>query len=200
MRRAVVVTRWLLACVLAAWTARQLFIAGTTEVQATGMLRGFFGIAGILATVLLAAPELVGWAVLPFHRVVDSILLPSESEPPPADYTLARFYLQQMRYEEACEEYLKIIRYHPRELPAYFEGIMTAGQAQQPGLAEKFYRRGRRAFRGEEVRRRLEATLEDSLRTAATLAAMAEAPAGETGGVPALEPAEDSTTPPPPEP
>ena len=154
--RAFVAARWLLAGALGAWTARQLFLAGTTENEATGLLRGFFGIAGILATVLLAAPDIVGWILTPIHGVIDSILLPGETGTPPADYTLARFYVQQLRYDEAVEEYLKIIHYHPRELPAYLEGMMTAGQSQQVPLIEKFHRLGRRAFRSAKIRAQLQ--------------------------------------------
>ncbi len=178
--RALVAARWLVAGALGAWTARQLFIAGTAEDQSAGLLRGFFGIAGILGTVLLAAPDLVRWILTPINGVIDSILLPSERGTPPADYTLARFYVQQFRYHEAVEEYFKIIHYHPRELPAYFEGMMTAGQAQQTKLIEKFHRLGQRAFRNAKTREQLQTVLENSRLTAATLAQIPDVPAGET--------------------
>jgi len=171
--RAFVVARWLAAGALGAWTARQFFVAGHAEIPATGALHGFYALAGLLGTVLCVAPELVRWAVLPFNRVIDAILLPGESGTPPADYTLARFYCQQMRYDEAYEEYLKIIHYHPRELAAYVEGMMTAGQAGRIDVAARFHRRGRRVFRNAEIRRRLQVAIEDSRLTAA---AMAESP------------------------
>ena len=41
--------------------------------------------------------------------------MPSETLRPPVDYKLARFYYQQMRFEEACEEYFKLLSYHPQE-------------------------------------------------------------------------------------
>ena len=106
--------------------------------------------------VLLVAPEVVGWAVLPIHRWLDSLILPSESEPPPADYTLARFYATRMRYEEACEEYSKIIRYHPEESVAYLEGIRAASHAGDRKLAASFHRKGRRALRSPDERRLLD--------------------------------------------
>ena len=191
--RVSVVVRWLLACALAVWTARQATIAGTTTVEMVGVLRGFFALAGLLVTVLLAAPEVVGWAMVPLHRMVDAVLLPSESEPP-VDYTLAHFYRRQMRYGEAGEEYLKIIRYHPRERRAYLEGIDTAGRAGDAELAHKLHRLGQRNFRSPQIRRQLQAALEGSRLTIA-LAAETEA-AGEAEAAP-LELAENS---PPPEP
>ena len=195
--RAFVAARWLLAGALGAWTARQMFLAGTTDNEATGLLRGFFGIAGILATVLLLAPDLVGWILTPINGVIDSILLPCERGTPPADYTLARFYVQQLRYDEAVEEYLKIIHYHPRELPAYLEGMMTAGQAQQVALIEKFHRLGRRAFRGAKTRERLQTVWENSRLTATTLAGVAdEDPAGSPEDL-ALETGESPPSAPP---
>ncbi len=197
--RAFVAARWLLAGALGTWTARQLFLAGTTDNEATGLLRGFFGIAGVLATVLLLAPDLVGWILTPINGVIDSILLPGERGTPPADYTLARFYVQQLRYDEAIEEYLKIIHYHPRELPAYLEGMMTAGQAQQTALIEKFHRLARRAFRGAKTRERLQIVLENSRLTAATLADASDETTGEMSGDLALEAGENPPSPPPPE-
>ena len=175
-RRAFVATRWLLAVALVAWTARQFLMAGRATVEMDGALHGIYALAGVLTAALLAAPEVVGWALTPLHRMVDAVLLPSGSEPPPVDYTLAHFYRQQMRYEEACEEYLKIIHYHPRQRRAYLEGIDAASLAGQPELAGKFYRLGRRVFRGPQIRRQLQDALQASRQTAALAAGDAEAP------------------------
>ena len=196
-RRVFVVARWLLAAGLAIWTARQLFIAGTTTVLAAGAMHGFFGLAGLLGAAVLAAPEVVGWVISPLHRLIDAVLLPSESGPPPADYTLARFYCRQMRYEEATEEYLKIIHYHPRELTAYLEGTVAAGETGQMELARKFHRLGMRAFGSAAMRGQLDTALDASCLAAAhaaetgTGAADEEVPHECTGDTPALEPPED---------
>ena len=170
--RAFVAARWLLAGALGAWTARQFYSIGQTVDPSAGALHGFYMLAGLLGTVALVAPELVDWAVVPLNRLIDAVLLPGETGIPPADYTLARFYVQQLRYDEAVEEYFKIIHYHPRELPAYLEGMLTAGQAQQIPLIEKIHRMGRRAFRNAKIRAQLHAVLENSRLAAVVLADM----------------------------
>ena len=118
--------------------------------------KSLFGLAAMISGVLLVAPECVGWAVLPLHRLLDHIFLPSESEPPPLDYTLARRYAVQLRFEDACEEYAKIIRHHPEQADAYLEGISAARRAQDADRAGKFYRAARRVMRTEDQRRLLE--------------------------------------------
>lgn len=103
-----------------------------------------FGLAMLITACLFVGPEFVHWAVSPIHRALDAILLPSETLRPPVDYTLARFYHRQMRYDEACEEYFKIIEYHPQEVAAYLGGIEAATAANQRATAHKFYRLGLR--------------------------------------------------------
>ena len=71
---------------------------------------------------------------------------------PPADFKLARYYAGQLRHEEACEEYTKIIRFHPEEFAAYLEGIQEAFLAGNRDLAKKFYAKGRRVMRAPEER------------------------------------------------
>lgn len=173
--RAFVAVRWLAGVGVGVWTWRHALAAGRATVPVAGALNALFALAGLLVTVLLVAPDVVGWVLTPVNRLIDNILLPNDSGPPPVDYTLAHFYRRQMRYEEACDEYMKIIRYHPRELRAYVEGMLTAGEGGQTGLAARFHRLGRSAFRNVEVRRRLQLALDDSLLAAE---ARAEAAAG----------------------
>lgn len=196
--RAFTVLRWLAATALGLWTARQFYLVGHAPDGATmyGALHGMYGLGGLLTTVLLISPELADWGAMPLNRMFDAVLLPGESAPPPLDYTLARFYLQQMRYEEACEEYLKIIHYHPRALPAYLEGMASAGRAGRADLAARLHRRGRRVFRERKIRERLQHVLDDSL-VAAAEAVQAEEPAPEL--LPELTD-EDAPPPEPPEP
>ncbi len=117
--------------------------------------KSLYGLAALMSGVLLAAPELVRWAVTPIHRVIDQILLPSETEVPPVDFKLARYYAHSLRYEEACEEYFEIIRYHPEQTAAYLEGIRAASLAGDAGTAKKFYKAARRIMRTRDERRLL---------------------------------------------
>ncbi len=176
-RRALAAVRWLAAAGVGAWTVRQAFLVGREEVdKAFAVLHSFDAFAGLLVTVLLVSPEVAGWALSPINRLIDAVLLPSETGLPPADYTLARMYRQRMRYDEACDEYLKIIRYHPQELRAYLEGMNTAGASRQIELAAKFYRLGQREFRRIETRRLLQHTLEESCASALLAEAAIDAP------------------------
>ena len=83
-------------------------------------------------------------------------MLPSESEPPPAAFKLARYYAGLLRHEEACEEYAKIIRYHPGETDAYLEGIRAAFLAGDEVAAKKFFRGAKRYLRAPHERQLLE--------------------------------------------
>ena len=105
------------------------------------------GLGGLLGGVVLMAPELVRWTLAPFSNLLDSILMPSETVVPPADLKLARFYGQSLRYEEASEEYARILQYHPDHTEACLEGIRAAGLAGDERQAKKFYLAARQMLR-----------------------------------------------------
>ena len=154
------------ATVLARWTAAALtggggmFLLARVMANETDWIAVFgkslFGLTGLMTGVLLISPECVGWALVPLNSVLDRILLPSDADPPPADYTLARLYGSQRRYEEACEEYAKIVHYHPEQITACLEGIEAARRAGNDAQARKFYRAARRILRTADQRRLLE--------------------------------------------
>ena len=155
--RATVVARWIAAALVGGgglWLLARVMVAESSWVAIFG--KSLFGLAAMISGVLLIAPECVGWALAPFTGLLDRILLPSDSGPPPADYTLARLYGGQFRYEEACEEYAKIVHYHPEQISAYLEGIDAAHRAGNEVQARKFYRAARRVLRTPNQRRLLE--------------------------------------------
>ena len=102
------ILRWLVAALgeLVGWMTVIKVLNSGGDMMAV-FAKCLFGLAAVVMGVIIIAPELVGWAVSPIHRLLDNILLPSESEPPPVNFKLARFYTRQMRYVEACDEYLK---------------------------------------------------------------------------------------------
>ena len=152
--------------VLARWIAAALIGGGGISLLARVMAtetnwvvvfgKSLFGLTGLITGVLLIGPECVGWVLTPFNGLLDRILLPSDSDPPPADYTLARLYGGQLRYDEACEEYAKIVHYHPEQITACLEGIEAARRAGNDSQARKFYRAARRILRTVDQRRLLE--------------------------------------------
>ena len=195
-RRVFTAARWLVGTALGVWTVRQAILVGREETdKAFAVLHSLYAFAGLLTTVLLVVPEVAGWVLAPVDRLIEAVLLPGDSEPPPVNYTLARMYHHQRRYEEACEEYFKIIRYHPRELSAYLEGMDTAGAARQPEVAAKFFRLGKRVFRREETLRKLQDALEQSCHFALLMdasAGMEGIDAAEAAGDPPREASEVS--------
>ncbi len=143
--RTSVIVRWAVAGGIALVSLRTLNRVMTHADSMAGAFAGsLFGLAMLITACLFIGPEIVQWVVFPIHRALDAILLPSETLRPPVDYTLARFYYRQMRYDEACEEYLKILEYHSQEVAAYLEGIAAATAANQRATAHKFYRMGLR--------------------------------------------------------
>ena len=155
--RASVLARWIAAAVAGGggvYVLARVMLVETNPIAIFG--KSLLGLATMISGVLLIAPECVGWALMPLHRLLDHIFLPSESVPPPLNYTLARRYASQLRFEDACEEYAKIVHYHPEEANAYLEGISAAHRARNSEQARKFYRAARRVVRTEDQRRLLE--------------------------------------------
>lgn len=153
-----VILRWIVAGGISGSGVFLLARVMTSESNWTAVFgKSLFGLAALMTGILLVAPEIVRWAVSPISHLLDSILLPSETVVPPVDFTLARFYGQSGRYEEACEEYLKTIHYHPDNAEACVEGIRAAALAENEPLAKKFYQRARCIMRSPEKRQVLEA-------------------------------------------
>ncbi len=174
--RTSVIARWIIAGLIGLSALRTLTGVMTHGDSMAGTFAGsVFGLAMLITSCLFVGPEIVHWTVYPIHRALDSILLPSETLRPPVDYTLARFYHRQMRYDEACEEYLKIIEYHPQEVAAYLEGIEAATGANQRATAHKFYRMGLRKLSPKNGDR-------ERLIQGVTGGAVAELGAGEDAG------------------
>lgn len=112
--------RWILAAALlaAAW---QLV---SVEPDDEGGHR--FLLAGLLF--LVAAALLWSYvfrlATRPFFNLIDLVFLPGgRLERPMLNLKLPAHYIEQGRYEEALEEYTKILRHHPDEVEAYEKAI-----------------------------------------------------------------------------
>lgn len=108
--------------------------AGEFGAVASGLIVGT-GLA--LGAAALLAPELIALGTIPLRLVFNSILFPNERGIAPPDYTLPQVYRDQGRYDEAMEQYLKIIANHPQELLAYIGGVEAAYLAEQPAMAAK---------------------------------------------------------------
>ena len=151
-----VLVRWVLAGLACAFGLLQLNRVLRYDLVWGTLGNTLFGVGSLFVALLLIGPEVVAWALVPLDGLVNRLLLPGESEPPPAAFKLARYYAMQLRHEEACEEYAKIIRYHPEETDAYLEGIREAFLAGDQALAKKFYRWAKRYMRTRNERKLLQ--------------------------------------------
>ena len=155
--RATVLARWIAAALVGGGGLYLLTRVMTDETNWAAIFgKSLFGLAAMISGVLLIAPECVGWVLTPLTGLLDRIFLPTESDPPPLDYTLARLYGGQLRYEEACEEYAKILHYHPEQFSACLEGIDIARRAGSDEQARRFYRAARRIRLSADQHRLLE--------------------------------------------
>ncbi|MES2570325.1 MAG: hypothetical protein V4710_09780 [Verrucomicrobiota bacterium] len=121
-----------------------------------------WGFAFLIFGAYLIGPEIISLVSAPVHHFINGLIFPAHSEPPPVDYTLARFYRRKLRFQESLEAYLKIIQYHPQEFSAYVEGIDTAFECGEPEMARKFRRMGSRKLRSADERRQLKAAFTES--------------------------------------
>lgn len=150
-----ILVRWSIAIGLEYVAVRLLIGAANSGDYLGAVAKCLYGFAILMTGIMLLGPELVRWAAMPIQHVLTGLLFPSQSEKPPVDYKLARFYCRQARHDEAVEQYWKIVHYHPEELTAYLEGIDAAISADLPETAAKFYRSGLRHLRHPEARREL---------------------------------------------
>ena len=150
-----VLVRWVFAALFCAAGVVLLSRVNVVGLGWDTLDKTLVGLGALFVALLFIGPEVVSWVVTPVYYFVDQLLIPSESEPPPANFKLARYYAGQLRHEEACEEYAKIIRFHPEESAAYLEGIQEAFLAGNRDLAKKFYAKGRRIMRAPGERKLL---------------------------------------------
>ena len=144
-----IAVRWLLAVWLAVSAFRAL--AGAASVGSLiASPQVLLGIALMLGAFLLVAPEFVIPICDWFGSLFENIIYPSEQfSKPELSYVLARFYRQQLRFEESTYEYEEIIHYYPEERPAYEELLEMAGATGDLCTFRKYSRKFKRRF-GEE--------------------------------------------------
>lgn len=109
---------------------------------------GYLGLALLLFVVAFASifTKLLAIAARPFTLLIDSIFFPGGPlSRPILNLKLPHYYLREGRYDEALEEYRKIIRFYPDEAEAYEGAIeLLVRRFQDFSTAEKLYRKSRR--------------------------------------------------------
>lgn len=160
IRQIIVLLRWTGAVWVEFLALKLLITAAHASPYADVRWQAIKGLALLLFGGALVGPEIITLVSSPVHSFINGLLFPNDSDPPPVDYTLARFYRRKSRFEDSIEAYLKIISYHPQEFAAYAEGIETAFQSGMPETALKIRRLGARKLRSRDERRNLEQAFE----------------------------------------
>ena len=153
---ALTLVRWIIAVTLIAKGALMLLhsAGGRGGGFAGAAAYGLFAFALAITGVLLIARELTTWVTAPIWRFLTGIVFPDEKfDRPPVNYALPRSYRDHQRFDDAVEEYLKIIHHHPQELPAYLECIEVMVEAGDREGARKVGAAGLRKLRSSEARR-----------------------------------------------
>lgn len=135
------IAKWLLAAVLlygAYWFAiRALSYDGLSAFSYL-----LLGAAQLISSVILIAPELAHCVGGIISKPFASLFLPDEKfSRPSLSYILARKYAREMRYQEAVEEYLQIIKHYPGEREPCVEIIRIAQLAGDTKTVAKFQKK-----------------------------------------------------------
>jgi hypothetical protein len=124
--------------------------------------RVFFGegvfIAEAAIWLLLAAAMLIIVAITVAFPIAEAIgtwvsrfYMPAASGIPPVSYILAGRYEFERQWEKSLNEYQKIIRYHPKELPAHLGRMRVILRGfEDAKLAESYFRKSQKQFQEQE--------------------------------------------------
>jgi len=98
-----------------------------------------FSLGCLIAAILLLIPETVKPTCHYLSGRIVAFVFPDHKFSKPAlTYALARRYIELERYEDAIQEYAKIIHYYPAETEAYLGIISASSLAGETLLAEKY--------------------------------------------------------------
>ncbi len=98
-----------------------------------------FSLVCLISAILLLIPETVKPMTRYLSARIVAFVFPDHKFSKPAlTYTLARRYIELERYDDAVQEYAKIIHYYPGEIEAYLGMISASSLAGETQLAEKY--------------------------------------------------------------
>ena len=125
------VLRWILSA--SAFTVFVLSMRAAFKIESYGAAAYvIFALVCFIASILLLIPETVKPTCRYFSGLIIAFIFPDHKfSKPTLTYTLARRYMELERYEDAINEYAKIIHYYPGETEAYLEGKYHQGYKRQ---------------------------------------------------------------------
>ncbi|MFT5468477.1 MAG: tetratricopeptide (TPR) repeat protein [Verrucomicrobiales bacterium] len=106
-----------------------------------------------LALFIVATGLLLKELLWPFTWMVDAFFGTGAGEggKPPLDLRLAQFYVKEGRFEEALEEYLRVMKFHPYVAETWEQAIlMTAKVSPDRAKVDRLFRRALRKLRNLE--------------------------------------------------
>lgn len=137
--------RWTLASAALVWTIRKMNPGLVTTDMVAGMSQ-VAALLGVVALIVLLAPELVRLTTWPAMKLIDSLIYPNERfKRPPLDFRLATFYVRRGLWEQAAEEYERILSYYPDNFETY-EALLAIYTGPLPDRAavRTLWRKARR--------------------------------------------------------
>ena len=136
--------RWSLAASCLIWAIR-IMNPGLVALDLDQRLAEISGVLGLIGFVVFMGPELVWLATWPLMKLIDAMVYPNEHfRRPPLDQRLALFYIRRGMWEQAADEYERILTYYPGE-PQLYEALMSiyTGPLADPRAARSLWRRAR---------------------------------------------------------
>lgn len=98
-----------------------------------------FALVFLITAILLLIPETVKPTCNYLSGLITGFVFPDHKfSKPPLTYDLALRYIEHERYDNAIEEYAKIIHYYPDEVEAYLGIISASSLAGETLLVEKY--------------------------------------------------------------
>ncbi len=106
-----------------------------------------FGV--VVVFLLLVGRDIFQVVSKPLSWALESFYFPRDrSAKPTVNYKLPEYYIEQERFEDAMNEYLKIIRYHPQEAKAYIGAFeLAVTELHDDETAKQIYSKARRKLK-----------------------------------------------------
>jgi hypothetical protein len=138
----------LLAILFCGYCLRRVFFGGSSSTAESAIWLLLAAAMLIVVAIHAAFPisEFIGTWVSRFY-------MPAATGIPPVSYLLAERYELEHQWEKSLAEYQKIIRYHPKELPAHLGRMRVISRGfNDAKVAESVFRKSRRQFHEQAQR------------------------------------------------
>ena len=132
------ILRWLLSASL--FVLFVVFVRAAFKMESLGAAPYvIFSLVCLILAILLLIPDTVKPMTRYLSGIMTAFIYPDHKfSKPSLSYALGRRYIELERYDDAIQEYAKIIHYYPDEIEAYLGMISASSLAGETQLAEKY--------------------------------------------------------------